>query len=469
MLLKNNLWGLNSVAFRLAWMYAVISTVSLIAVMLVSYWALESTLQNRMDEGLASEIVEYQSLLKLQDMSVIKDVLTREAVSEGTHSVFFRILDQNSTILFTTDMRSWQDVAINPQHLLAANGNTPIFDTLESHSRDHPVRIIYGAVSPEMILQIGESTESNVLILKHFQRIFSLGAIALVLFSVIAGSIMSRQALSGVQRVTEAVKEVAIGDFDRRVPVSTRNDEIDTLAIAFNDMAEKIEILIRELKEVTDDIAHDLRTPISRMRIAAEMSLTHKAHTSEEENVSGHILEECDMLLELINTMLEISQTDSGIKSISFEELDISDLSEDVCELFQPVAEDKNVHLTFSGSGGILVAGEQRKLKRAIAHIIDNAIKFTASGGNIEVVCKSKGNQAHITVQDSGVGIPQEELEKVFDRFYRIDKSRSENGNGLGLSLARSIVNAHKGELTLTSELGQGSTLCMVLPESNRE
>lgn len=462
--MKNSTDGIRSVAFRLTVMYALICTASLLAVLLVSYLALQSALQRSLDEGLISEVEEYAALLESQNTEVLRDVLEHEAISEGTDKVFFRVLTTAGDEVLSTDMTAWDDVGVNRPHVLNAAEGRIVFETHRHENRPYPVRIVYGRVGPDLILQLGESTASNAQTLQHFRLVFGLGTIGFVFCSMLVGIVMARRALSGVWRITEGVRAISAGGWDCRVPVSHRNDEIDELAVSFNEMVQRIQTLIRELKEVTDDIAHDLRTPVTRMRVAAEAALSRIGEPGNDEEVAGHVIEECDQLLDLINTMLEISQTEAGARPLVREHNDISLVVRDICELFESAAEDKGITLNLSEGPELLVNGEAKKLKRAIAHIVDNAIKYTEPGGTIAVECFRAGDMASVSVCDTGIGIPEEDLDKVFARFYRVDRSRGKGGNGLGLSLSRAILRVHGGDVTVRSVLGEGSAFTAAIP-----
>ena len=464
MSLKNKPQIIRSVAFRLTLMYAIICTVSLLLVLSFSYLALQSTLQIRLDEGLASEIDEYGSLLTTQDLEVLKDVLRQEAASEGTEQVFFRIYNRTGEEVFSTDRTAWNDVKMSRPYLLAALEGETVFETHRHADRTHPVRIVYGHIGNNLVLQLGESTTANVETLQNFRNVFELGILAFIIISMLVGTVMAQRALSGVRRVTQAARDISSGGWNNRVPVSHRHDEIDELAISFNEMVEHIQTLIRELKEVTDDIAHDLRTPITRMRITAEAALSLSQNPEAQEEIAGQVLEDCDQLLDLINTMLEISQTEAGAKPLIIERVDISLVVEDVIELFRSSTEDKGLSLSFTGKNGLVVDGEAKSLKRAIAHLLDNAIKYTAPGGRITVACSRMRDKAILVISDTGVGIPEEDHDKIFERFYRIDKSRTKGGNGLGLSLSRAIFRAHSGDISVKSKPGEGSTFNVIIP-----
>lgn len=454
----------KSLAFRLSLTYAACCCISMVAVLVVCYLFLEGTLRKRMDTGLASEVVEYGALLQSQSLAVLDDVLKREALSEGTDQVFFRILDGNGKVLVTTDTSSWTRLTGGGTYLQTALTGKPVFINYQEPERDFHARILYGKVGENQILQLGESQAKNRALLSQFREVFTGATLAFVLCSLLAGAYMAKRALAGVQRVTQVADQIAAGAWEHRVPVSNYHDEIDDLASAFNSMVDRIQVLFRELREVTDDIAHDLRTPLMRIHGEAEMAMIDAESNAIQQERLGSVLEECDQMLNLINTMLEISQTEAGTKPIERHEVDLVALAEDVCELFRPAAEDKEITLNFTAEGAIPVFGDPQRLKRAMAHLIDNAVKYTGSGGRIDVDIRTEQGQAVVSVADTGIGIPASLQSEVFARFYRVDTSRTEPGNGLGLSLAQAIVRAHGGQLALESEAGRGSIFTMHIP-----
>ncbi|MDA8171314.1 MAG: HAMP domain-containing sensor histidine kinase, partial [Nitrospiraceae bacterium] len=202
-------------------------------------------------------------------------------------------------------------------------------------------------------------------------------------------------------------------------------------------------------------------------RGVAEMTLTGGGTTNEYEAMAASIIEECDRLLGIINTMLDISEAEAGVSKLTMEDIDITQLIKDACELFDPVAEDKGVGITMEVADCLRVIGDKQKLQRMLANLLDNAIKYTTAGGSV-TLSVSRGN-AHvvISVNDTGVGISDRDLSRIFERFYRGDQSRFQAGSGLGLSLSRAIVLAHGGDITVTSLPGKGSTFTITLPHSS--
>ena len=271
--------------------------------------------------------------------------------------------------------------------------------------------------------------------------------------------------MRGVERVTDAAARIGKSDITHRVSSKDEGQEIVNLANAFNDMLERIQSLVAEVKGVTDNIAHDLRSPITRIRGAAETTLTGVQSVDEYRQMAGMVIEECDRLVGMINTMLEIAQADSGVSDMSHLPIDMAQVADDVRDLFHPAAEDKGIRLEIDAPREpVFTRGDLTRLQRVMANILDNAIKYTDAGG--KVILSVKGMPTHVVLafRDSGIGIGEADMPYIFERFYRGDRSRSTPGNGLGLSLALSIVRAHGGDISVESCPGKGSTFTIRLP-----
>ena len=310
----------------------------------------------------------------------------------------------------------------------------------------------------------GLSREALSGIREDFRENFGIALVAVILFSTLVGHFIARRALSGVQSVMRTAEAITGGELNRRVPVKGRNDEVDRLAATFNAMLEHIEALVHSMKEVNDNIAHDLRSPIARIRGVAELALTGTDAAEEHRSMAGDIVEECDRLLTMINTMLDISEAETGMAGLVMEDVDITQMVRDACDLFEPLAGDREISINLITPDSVLLFCDRQKLQRVIANLLDNAIKYTPSGGKITVAVSVDNNCTLITVSDTGMGIPEEDLPHIFERFYRGEKSRSETGNGLGLSLAQAFVKAHRGTIEVKSRLTMGSAFIVKLP-----
>ena len=310
------------------------------------------------------------------------------------------------------------------------------------------------------------SREALSALREDFREYFGTMLVCVIVASALIGWAMAKRALSGVEEISRVATAISGGALESRVPLKGRRDEIDRLAGNFNSMVERMENLIKEMKEMNDNIAHDLRSPITRMRGFAEVTLTGSNSLPDYRAMASTVLEECDRLLAMINTMLDISEAETGLAALDLQRVDIEDMIRDVIDLFSPVIDAKGLRTSFQGVGPLIIEADVQKIQRVLSNLLDNAIKYTPQGGSIEVKAVGTDDEVRITVKDAGIGIPGPDLPHVFDRFFRGEKSRSEPGSGLGLSLARALVVAHGGKITATSAPGKGSQFFVILPKA---
>ncbi len=301
-------------------------------------------------------------------------------------------------------------------------------------------------------------------LLEAYRGFFAYALGGVILLSLSAGWFLAWRALLGVQEVRRTAQSIARGEFNSRVPVKGTGDEIDQLAVTFNGMLAQIEAVLSGMKEVNDNIAHDLRSPITRMRGMAEVTLAGQPEAQDYQMALARVIEECDRLLGIINTMLDISEAEAGIARLKMTKLDLSEMVRDVTDLFSPVAEGKHINLTARATDPLLICADARKLQRILSNLMDNAIKYTPDGGSVTISSSATDEEACIVVEDTGLGIADTDLDHIFDRFYRAEKSRSEPGSGLGLSLARAFVMAHGGTIKVKSSIEKGSQFIVTLP-----
>ena len=216
---------------------------------------------------------------------------------------------------------------------------------------------------------------------------------------------------------------------------------------------------------MSDNIAHDLRSPLATIRGVAEMALTTSTTEEEHKAMAGSMLEECDRLLGMINAMLDIAEAESGAGEIKLEEVDLVGVVQRACDLFEAIAEDNRVTIAAELPESCVVYGETRKLQRMVANLLDNALKFTPPEGHVTVSLKANNGQVAIAVSDTGIGISEDDLPHVFKRFYRCDNSRAQHGTGLGLSLVKAIAGSLGGSVNVESYPGKGSTFTVILPQ----
>ena len=457
----------RSLSFRLTFWYAAIFIISSCVAFLLFYILITSVIRQRLDEDLLEKIGAYSNILTIEGVNAVERIAILDAQAAGEKKIFIRLLSPNGEVFSSSNMSYWKDIGVSKEAInLLIKGTPHVFETIVLPEKKDKVHILYGMIGKRIILQLGQSMENYSRFIEAFKRIFIVTMFFLFVLAALIGWFMARQALSGVEVITHTAKQISDGSLDKRVPVKTRGDEIDLLAVTFNQMLDRIQMLLRGIKEMSDNIAHDLKGPVTRIRGIAEVNLTTKTSLDEYESMTASIIEECDRLLDMINTMLMISKTEAGVREFTFDTVDLSSIVRDACELFQPIAEDKGIIMTCTVPEKLSLSGDVRMIQRMIANLLDNAIKYTQSGGEVHVSVRENDEQAHISVRDSGVGISENDLPHIFERFYRCDPSRTETGTGLGLSLAQAIAHAHSGNITVWSSPGKGSTFTIILPTS---
>ncbi len=455
----------HSLAFRLTLWYAALFILSAGLAFMLFYVLMAGTLRQRIEADLAGQARRLSAVYALEGVEMLQHTAFLQVQSAGEKKTFLRLLYPSGVVFAASNATSWKNIGIDREavdQLLALH--EPVFTT-ERLEGGEPVRVLYAQAGPEIILQIGYSMESESRLLQTFMRIFWLTMLLMLVLAVGVGGFLARRALAGVASITRTAQRISQADLDTRVPVLNRHDEIDSLAVTFNQMLDRIRNLVVSTRQMNDNIAHDLRSPLTRIRGLAEVTLTSGAGADEYAHMAASTIEECDRLLALINTMLTIARTEAGVEQFEVQRLDFSALVQRACELFQASAEDKGIHFDRHIAPSIQVQGDPAMLQRMAANLIDNAIRYTGPGGRLEVTLKAGGaDRVLLEVADSGQGIAPEDQALVFNRFYRADRSRNACGFGLGLSLARAIARAHGGDIALQSIPGAGSTFQVRLP-----
>jgi heavy metal sensor kinase len=457
----------HTLSFRLTLWYAGIFAVSSCIAFFFFTLLITSFMQEQTDQELLSQVNRFSTLLSSEGMEAVQSVALVEAQAAGVKKVFFRFLSLNGQVFSSSNMEYWKKIQLTSKAIEEVlHTSRPFLETISIPDHLDKIRILYAMISPNIILQVGQTMESYSHFLAAFKRIFISTMTLLILVAAGLGWFMARKAASGVEAVTRTARKISAGTWEERVPIHGRGDEVDQLAETFNQMLDRIQTLLTEIKEMTDHMAHDLRSPLTRIRGHAEVTLTSAQSLKEYETMAADTIEECDRLLDMLNTMLLISKTESGVNIIAVEEVDLTALVQEACELFLPTAEDKGLTLSCDVVAGSHMKADTRMIQRLVSNLLDNAIKYTPSGGSVTVSLGEERENLVITVKDTGIGISLSDLPRIFERFYRCDRSRSLEGIGLGLSLARAIARAHGGDITVTSFPNQGSIFQVALPKS---
>jgi signal transduction histidine kinase len=415
----------------------------------------------RTDAELVEELTELAQLMPTDGLEGIKAEIAQE--DEDEDQLFFRLLTNDGKVLETANMKYWGSLNFSTRPF--ENNGDYALTTLKSDSYEHKVRLISGVISSVAVVQIGLSLEENDEYLAVFRDLFSFMLIPLIVLAALVGWFMSRRALFGVEEITRTAKDITKGDYDKRVHVKKRSYEIDRLAETFNSMLDRIQALLKGMRDMTDNIAHDLRSPLARIRGIAEMTLISKKPIDDYQEMAANTVEECDNLIAMIDTMLDITETEAGVGELKLEEINLTHLISEACELFRPLGIEKGINIIVNLPEKLYLHGDRNKLQRLVTNLLENAIKYTSSNGTVTVSARANEGKTCIIFEDTGIGISKDDLPRIFERFYRTDTSRTQSGTGLGLSLARAIAKALGGNITVNSILKKGSIFTVTMPQ----
>jgi heavy metal sensor kinase len=456
----------RTLAFRLTLWYAVVFILSAAVAFAFFYILIVRIINQRTDADLLASANRLGQIYAMEGADLLHRAAMLQIQAAGEQQMFFRLFYPSGIFFASSNLTYWRDIGIDRKAVdaILELDEPHAFATQALPARPHHARVVYKPIGGGVVLQLGYSLESESMLLRTFQRTFMMTMAGLLFLAIGVGGFMARRALSGVASVTRTARQISEDDLDTRVPVRHRHDEIDQLAVTFNQMLDRIQQLVGGIRQMNDNIAHDLRSPITRIRGLAEVTLHNGAGMDDYAQMAASTIEECDRLLHMINTMLAISRTESGVDPKSCQTVDMAALVHEACRLFQPLSEDKEIVLTCETEAQCPVRGNESLLQRMVANLIDNAIKYTPFQGEIRVRVVCANESVRTMVQDNGPGIAPMHQERVFSRFYRADQSRSPSGAGLGLTLARAIAQAHGGEITLDSRPGTGCTFEVSLP-----
>jgi heavy metal sensor kinase len=326
-------------------------------------------------------------------------------------------------------------------------------------------RVVPGPDGP-LILQVAAPLAADYQELGELLAVLLLaGPLALAL-ALGGGYLLARRALAPVDRMAAEADQITATRLNHRLEVANPDDELGRLGATLNGMIARLERSFEEVRRFTADAAHELRTPLCVMRNVAEVALRTPREPEQYRRVLGDVLEEVERLTRLAEQLLFLCREDAGLVPLAIGEIRLDDLMRETAEHIGVVAEAKGVALECDDSELCLVRGDTDRLRRLLFNLLDNAVKFTLPGGAVRVGLKRSNGQALLVVTDTGPGIPEEHLPRIFDRFYRVDpaRGRETDGTGLGLAICRSIAEAHAGHLTIESDLGHGTRATLTLP-----
>lgn len=455
-----------SIRWRLTFWYAAAMAIILIVFCGLLVPLSYQQLLSRMDDELREELQEL--FLEVQIARTQTELDSSLQARFGMHQTFdFVVFDDQQEILFASS-----DVTAEMAQKLTTKSfekDSESFETIfvdedryyrvASRSSNGPS----GAMEVRAITPLDPLLADAWTLLKLIAILMPLS----VLLALVGGYFLAARALAPVEHMVGVANSITISQLDRRIEVTNPHDELGHLAETLNRLITRLEDAVIEIRRFTADASHELRTPLAILRSEAESAL-RKSRTAEEYQTTLRVVvDEATRLGKLADQLLMLSRQDAGLDAVLIDLVDIDPVLLDVVESLGSLAESRDVPLIASCASNAVITGNDVRLSQVFFNVIENAIKYSSQGSSVEIESVSHGEQVHVTIRDHGVGIAEQHLTRVFERFYRVDASRNRaiGGSGLGLAIAKSIVTAHGGTIELQSEIGRGTKVVITFPK----
>ena len=433
---------LHTQAFRITLIYVLIYAVSATALVGFTYWHAERALNAQTDQTIEAEVTGLREQYQRLGVLGLSDVITGRVAQHG--SGLYLLQSPGGSLL----AGNLADLPTDAKLI----GNFVEFDYQRHIQGEEVTKTARGQafiLSGGFRLLVARDVSERKLMSRLFTTTLPWSVGLMLFFGLAGGALLSRNMLRRLDSINRTSAEIMAGDFSRRVPLSGSHDEFDALAENLNRMLARTERLMKGMREVVDSVAHDLRTPLNRLRNRLEDTQRRLAPDSPYLDDIDHAIAETDRLIGTFNALLLIAEADSGMTRGAMTTIELSAVVADVADLYAPLAEEKNIGLETAPSGVLGVEGNRSLIGQALANLIDNAIKYTPAGGHITVSAGETPQGIYLTVADNGPGIPLADRTRVLERFVRLEKSRNSPGTGLGLSLVAAVARMHDATLTL--------------------
>jgi hypothetical protein len=438
--------AIRTTAFRQALIYLVLFGVSVFVLLGFVYWWTAGITTLQTDDTIDAEITGLSEQYRSNGLTGLAAIV-RERSRNERQSLYLLIDLQR--IALGGNLNAWPDVPTQEGGWLDFPYQRPVGGKIVTHQARGRHLLLGNGYQ----LLVGRDIHERLRIEKILQRSL-LWAVALTLaLGLVGGLLMSRNLLRRVEAINRTSRDIMAGDLKQRIPVTGGDDELDQLAVNLNDMLEQIERLVMGMRQVTENIAHDLRSPLNRMRSRLEVTLMGEASDTDYRGVLQQTIDEASKLIETFNALLNIAQAESGQLEADKKDFNLSALVRTMAELYEPVAEERSMTLKSEVEPGITIFGNKHLMSQTLANLLDNAVKYGEHGDSVMLVLRNTDNRPELIVADSGLGIPEKDQDRVLDRFVRLEASRNSIGSGLGLSLVRAVAQLHCADLTLEDNL----------------
>ncbi len=453
----------HTLGFRLALWYAVIFVVSSLALTGLTYVLVAASLRQYDREIIGNALVQYANAYQVGGVVALREEIRRTQATAAPGPMLVRTVGERQVVTFLSRPSEWPEFDLSRLEVPSPDGQQT-WSTLDTGQDGFELEVASVRLHDGTLFQVGMSSERRAQLLQRFRRVLLINVLSLIVVGLAGGAILTSSALQPLRRLADTVRSILhTGRTDVRVVTQNTGDALDELSALVNAMLNRIDAVLAGMRGALDNVAHDLRTPMTRLRGIAETAL-NSSDLALLRDALADCLDESDRVIEMLNTLMDISEAETGTMTLHREQTDLDDLIGQSVELYEDLADERGVEIRTNVPSKLVVEIDRNRMRQVMANLIDNAVKYTAPGGVVEIAAHRDHDDAVATVSDTGVGIPADELPRIWDRLYRGDKSRSSRGLGLGLSLVKAIVAAHGGKVSVRSRLGQGSTFELRLP-----
>ena len=461
----------RSIRARLTLWYTCLSTVLILLLGGAAYGLLSYSLYRQVDDSLTSVARTLSEQSQRGAGAYVPseiDEAFRRFFGFSPLDRYFRMLDPRGRRDPRRSEPRSEQLPLGEEALRNAAQGVATFETVEGLEK-YPVRILTAPVMEGgrlvNLIQVGTSLQNVLETLVRFLIVMAVLLPAGLALAVSGGLMLARRALKPVDRMIEAARHIGAEHLAERVQETGAGDELDRLSKTLNEMLERLDAAFRQIRQFSADASHELQTPLTILKGELEVGLRASRSPEEYREILGSSLEEVDRIDRLVDGLLMLHRAEAGVLRMDRREVPLDRLLEDVARQLKVLADDRAIELILDAAEPVAVQGDFERLRRMLLNLAENAVKYTGPGGRVRLSLKREGDRATIAVSDTGLGIPEEERERIFEPFYRAQDARSmaERGTGLGLSIARSIAAAHGGSIRVESEPGRGSTFTVLL------